>query len=46
VLWARGVVNPLVNIAAPHRRDVREAIRIAEEHPQGPGSGAMAPRSR
>jgi NAD(P)-dependent dehydrogenase (short-subunit alcohol dehydrogenase family) len=45
VLWARGVLNPLINIAAPHRRDVREAIRIAEEHPQGPGSGAMAPRS-
>jgi NAD(P)-dependent dehydrogenase (short-subunit alcohol dehydrogenase family) len=45
LLWARGVLNPLVNIAAPHRRDVREAIRIAEEHPQGPGSGAMAPRS-
>jgi NAD(P)-dependent dehydrogenase (short-subunit alcohol dehydrogenase family) len=45
LLWARGVLNPLLNIGAPHRRDVREAIRIAEAHPQGPGSGAMAPRS-
>jgi len=45
VLWARGVLNPLVNVAAPHRRDVREAIRIAEDNPQGPGSGAMSPRA-
>jgi NAD(P)-dependent dehydrogenase (short-subunit alcohol dehydrogenase family) len=43
VLWARGVLNPLVNLAAPRRRDVREAIGIAEASPQGPGSGAMAP---
>jgi NAD(P)-dependent dehydrogenase (short-subunit alcohol dehydrogenase family) len=45
LLWARGVLNPLINRAAPHRREVREAIRIAEANPQGPGSGAMAPRS-
>jgi len=45
LLWARGVVNPLISLLGPRRRDVREAIRIAEENPRGPGSGAMAPRS-
>ncbi|HEU4657201.1 MAG TPA: short-chain dehydrogenase/reductase [Capillimicrobium sp.] len=39
----RGIVNPAVNRLAPRRRDVREAIRLAEENPQGPGSGPMAP---
>ena len=46
LLWARGVVNPLINRAAPQRRDVREAIAIAEANPQGPGSGPMSPVRR
>lgn len=44
-LWARGVINPLVGLAATRRPEVREAIRIAEEQPQAPGSGPMSPRS-
>jgi NAD(P)-dependent dehydrogenase (short-subunit alcohol dehydrogenase family) len=43
LLWARGIVNPLTGLAAMRRRDVREAIRIAEENPRGPGSGPLAP---
>jgi NAD(P)-dependent dehydrogenase (short-subunit alcohol dehydrogenase family) len=44
--WARGVVNPLVNIAAPKRKDIREAIAIADANPQAPGSGPMSPNRR
>jgi NAD(P)-dependent dehydrogenase (short-subunit alcohol dehydrogenase family) len=43
LMWVRGVVNPLINIAAPKRKEIRDAIRIAEENPQGPGSGPMSP---
>ncbi|HEY8583436.1 MAG TPA: short-chain dehydrogenase/reductase [Capillimicrobium sp.] len=39
----RGIINPLANRLAPRRRDVRDAIRLAEEQPQAPGSGPMAP---
>jgi NAD(P)-dependent dehydrogenase (short-subunit alcohol dehydrogenase family) len=39
----RGIVNPLVNRLAPRRKDIRDSIRLAEENPQGPGSGPMAP---
>lgn len=46
VLWARGVLNPLVGLGATRRRDVRAAIAIAEANPQGPGSGPMSPRRR
>jgi len=45
VLWARGVINPLIGMGAPHRKDVREALRLAEANPQGPGSGPLSPRS-
>jgi NAD(P)-dependent dehydrogenase (short-subunit alcohol dehydrogenase family) len=41
----RGIVNPLANRLAPRRRDVREAIRLAEERPQAPGSGPLAPET-
>jgi NAD(P)-dependent dehydrogenase (short-subunit alcohol dehydrogenase family) len=43
LLWARGVANPLTGLGAMRRRDVREAIRVADENPRGPGSGPMAP---
>jgi NAD(P)-dependent dehydrogenase (short-subunit alcohol dehydrogenase family) len=46
VLWARGVLNPLVGLGAMRRRDVREAIAIAEANPQAPGSGPMSPVRR
>jgi NAD(P)-dependent dehydrogenase (short-subunit alcohol dehydrogenase family) len=46
MLALRGILNPLANRLAPRLKDVRESIRLAEEHPQGPGSGAMSPRSR
>jgi NAD(P)-dependent dehydrogenase (short-subunit alcohol dehydrogenase family) len=45
VLWARGVINPLISLGASRRRDVREAIELAEANPQAPGSGPMSPRS-
>ena len=46
LLSLRGLANPFANWAAPRRRDVREAIRLAEEQPQAPGSGPMAPPAR
>jgi NAD(P)-dependent dehydrogenase (short-subunit alcohol dehydrogenase family) len=46
MLALRGIINPLANRLAPRVKDIRESIRLAEEHPQGPGSGAMAPRSQ
>jgi NAD(P)-dependent dehydrogenase (short-subunit alcohol dehydrogenase family) len=42
----RGVINPLANRIAPRLKDIRESIRLAEDNPQGPGSGAMSPRSQ
>ncbi|MBX5443123.1 MAG: SDR family NAD(P)-dependent oxidoreductase [Solirubrobacteraceae bacterium] len=46
VLWARGVVNPLVGIVAARRGDVRRAVEIAEANPQAPGSGPLSPARR
>ncbi|UGS35226.1 short-chain dehydrogenase/reductase [Capillimicrobium parvum] len=43
-LWGRGVLNPLIGLGAARRKDVREAIGIAEANPQGPGSGPLSPR--
>ena len=45
MLVLRGIINPLVNRLAPRVRQVRESIAIAEDNPQGPGSGAMSPRT-
>jgi NAD(P)-dependent dehydrogenase (short-subunit alcohol dehydrogenase family) len=44
VLWGRGVIQPLISFGAGKRRQVRDAIRIAEDQPQGPGSGPLAPK--
>jgi NAD(P)-dependent dehydrogenase (short-subunit alcohol dehydrogenase family) len=46
LLWARGFVNPLTGLAAMRRRDVRDAIAVAEQNPRGPGSGPLAPPRR
>jgi hypothetical protein len=45
VLWARGVINPLLSLGAARRRDVRELVELAEANPQAPGSGPMSPRA-
>jgi hypothetical protein len=45
MLVLRGIINPVANRLAPRLKDIRESIRLAEENPQGPGSGAMSPRA-
>jgi hypothetical protein len=46
MLALRGILNPLANRLAPRMKDVRASLKLAEEQPQGPGSGAMSPRSQ
>ena len=39
------MLNPLIGLGAARRKDIREAIAVAEANPQGPGSGPMSPRA-
>jgi NAD(P)-dependent dehydrogenase (short-subunit alcohol dehydrogenase family) len=43
-LVVRGILQPLLTFGASKRRSLREAMRIADEQPQGPGSGPLSPK--